>query len=735
MTTQVGQVSVGLGLDDAKFKKGLKQAEKQTNIFAGLMKKALGGIALGFTVDAVIKGINKSVEAFREQDRAIKAMNTSLRNAGVYSADYTKHLQNLSSEIQEYSNYGDEAIEKALSLGQAFSGNIKLTDELIKATVDYAAATGQDLESAFTLVGKSIGTSTNALARYGVNLDKSMSKTEKMAIISQTLGQRFSGSARDMADKSTQLKNAIGDLSEEIGHIFNPAVEGCQSVLINFVKWLKESIKGIREFLDGAALATSESNRRMAQGMKNEAQYYRDLADKEMQRAKKMREAGQQQRAEAVESRAQSYLKHAQQFDEASERRLAHAEELRKKEEGLNNNNPKAGTDIGSGGLSEASKKYQTFVEEFEKATIQYNATLKARNYVQKTLGLSPVELNEDYEQALQVYTDYYAKVEEITRSNASNKANLLKMAETKLQQDLQNIALQKTDETQKKQWEIVKSMQEAQITMENNERAYQDAGGFLASFSSGFEQRLQIEKDYWARHREIENTEYATTLEKQEAYNTLAKFKAAELAQAQIDTQRKMGHDIYSIFESSLSSMLTNYGDFGDNMKQMCLNLINYMLKQELEYALKSIQWEQMRAAAIKTIRASMSFLGGLFGGGAGAGAMAMAGAIAHSGHSFLPVDKHHYGGNILPTADQTEHLTLIKNNERVLNPSETAAYNNNQTSSQPNYIVFAPQVQAMNSRDVASWFNENKQQIISIVSSGIKNNEQGIKTQIQGV
>lgn len=713
MTTQVGQVSVGLGLDDAKFKKGLKDAEKQTNMFAGLMKKALGGIAAGFTIKAVINGINSSVEAFRTQDKAIKAMNTSLYNAGVYSAEYSNHLQKLSSEIQSFSNYGDEAVEKAIALGQSFSGNIKLTDELIKATVDYAAATGQDLESAFTLVGKSIGTSTNALARYGVNLDKTMSKEEKMTVITQTLGQRFNGSAKQMADAGQQLRNKVGDLSEAFGQLLNPAVESSERRLAKGVEKLTQWINAVR-------VLNSELS---------ELTTVQDLETRIKEQTTILNRMQSQKTAFMTKERQKEI---ANDIDKAK----VQLEKVKKMQESLANDSKKNYTPLSSGSSDKDRNKeldsYKNFVEEFEKATAQHTATIKARNYVQNTLMLSPVELNRDYEQALQVYTDYYAKIEEITRSNATNKASLLKMNEAKLQQDLQNIALQKTDETQKKQWEIIKNIQEAEITMRNNEQAYQDAGGFLASFSSGFEQRLQIEKDYWARHREIENTEYATTLEKQEAYNALAKFKAQELAQAQIDTQRKMGHDIYNIFESSLSTMLTNYGDFGDNMKQLCLNLINYMLKQELEYALKSIQWEQMRAAAIKAIRASLSFLGGLFGGGGGA--MAMAGAIAHSGHTFLPVDKHHYGG-MIPNTDQTEHLTLIKNNERVLNPSETAAYNNNQSSSQPNYIVYAPQVQAMNSRDVASWFNENKQQIINIVSAGIKNNEQGIKTQIQGV
>ena len=124
-------------------------------------------------------------------------------------------------------------------------------------------------------------------------------------------------------------------------------------------------------------------------------------------------------------------------------------------------------------------------------------------------------------------------------------------------------------------------------------------------------------------------------------------------------------------------------------------------------------------------------SFLGGI-GGAVGS----FFGGLLHSGGTILSTgSKHHYGGTQLPQTDQTEHFALVKNNERVLSPSETSAYNQGESQAQPNYIVYAPTVKAMDSRDVAQWFNDNKQQIIGIVSDGIKNNKQGIRTQIQGV
>ena len=229
-----------------KFDSGLVQGKNSVNLLQGALGKLVAGGTILMLGKQMLDFSRQSVEAYRVQDRAIKGLNTALQNAGIYTAEYSNHLQKLSSEIQSFSNYGDEAIEKAIGLGQAYSGNIKLTDELIKATVDYAAATETDLQTAFTLVGKSIGTSTNALARYGVSLDQNMSKEEKMAVITQTLQQRFNGSAVSMSDSSVKLKNSLGDLSEAFGKWLNPSVEKTQNFLQRGVIKLTEWIDKVR---------------------------------------------------------------------------------------------------------------------------------------------------------------------------------------------------------------------------------------------------------------------------------------------------------------------------------------------------------------------------------------------------------------------------------------------------------------------------------------------------------
>ena len=799
--TNVGQVSVGLGLDDAKFKKGLGDAEKQTKQFASLMQKSLAGIAAGFTVSTVVKGINESVEAFRTQERAVASLNQALMNSGTYTAEYSQHLQDLSSEIQSFSNYGDEATEQAIALGQSFSGNVKLTDELIRATVDYAAATGQDLQSAFTLVGKSIGTQTNALARYGVSLEDGMSKEQKMAKITETLSQRFNGSAKTMSNASVQLKNAIGDLSEEFGTAFNPAVEEAQKLLAGLTVKATDALKNIRVATkDIKNLTLAEAELRLEQANSGASFTRNWKINKDY--------------IKSIEDRI----------------KVLKEEESLKAKSSKDNFIPIADTSTTktTSGTNKALEEYQSFVEQYKQATREYEATLKARNYVEKTLGIKTT--GEDYQTALNVYKEYFAKRKEIEESGSKNKASLLKMEETKLQQDLQTIALQKTDETAKKQWELIKGYQDMRKELLIKEESYKEAGGYLGTFATGYQERLNILQWYKKEYLKIQEDIFTSVAQKEKATQELQLTYSAKNAEIEANIWRTRGQEVANIFNNTCSQLLTNYGDFSDNMKQLAINLSQYVLKEALSnladaainivksntdmthsfmnalspvnqlsnnisnvalsaptaaagmsamataqttlapvmlktnasiqqasvsYGALATQTQQLAVAtaqlAVATAAESVAkipFVGGFLApvaatltGAAIAAGTAMTAAAGVLGGaatkiSSFNVGKHHSGGAVLPQSDQTEHFALLKNNERVLSPSETSAYNQNESSQNgQNYIVYAPQVRAMDSRDVAQWFNDNKQQVLSIVSDGIKNNNQGLRTQIQGV
>lgn len=251
-----------LAAETKKYQDALRQANSEVDKAVGGMSKqsnpvnaltsslkGLIGAYIGLRgIQAVTQYVAQSTEAFRTQERAVLSLNNTLANAGIYSEQYSQHIQELARSIQSYSNYGDEAIIKAQALGQAYIGQTKITDQLTKATVDFAAATGMDLDQAFTLVGKSIGSPTNALRRYGIELNKNMTDSEKMAAIAIQLGNRYEGQAKQMANASTQLKNAVGDLAEAFGSIFNPAIEKTQKLLTKLANGLANNINLARAY-------------------------------------------------------------------------------------------------------------------------------------------------------------------------------------------------------------------------------------------------------------------------------------------------------------------------------------------------------------------------------------------------------------------------------------------------------------------------------------------------------
>lgn len=270
-----------LAAETKKYKDMLNQADSAVNNATGGLNQQinpinsltskLAGLAASYIslrgVQMAFNYVMSSVDAYRTQERAVASFEVTLRNTGMYTAEYSQKIQNLASEIQSYSNYGDEAVIKAVALGQSFAGQIPITEKATKAVVDFAAATGMDLESAFTLFGKSVGSSTNALSRYGVELQKGMTDSQKMEAITKQLGDRYTGQAAKMADASVQLKNAIGDLSEVIGENLNPTISLIQRNLKGLTEQMTENIRVTRLLkTENADLGTMQNavNKRIA---------------------------------------------------------------------------------------------------------------------------------------------------------------------------------------------------------------------------------------------------------------------------------------------------------------------------------------------------------------------------------------------------------------------------------------------------------------------------------------
>ena len=224
-----------------------KGASKKVGLLSGAMKKlkdnaklvAIAGI--GALTAVIVKGL----KAFGVQEKAIATLNQSLKNTGHFSKAASEDLQAYASSLQKVTTFGDEQILQGQALIASFGFQGEELKSLTAATADLAAAKGMDFVQAADLVAKAVGSETNALSRYGVQIDGAAGSTERATNAVKSMTAIFGGQAQAQAQtlsgSISQLQNAWGDLAEEIGAVFAPVVQQ----VAKFLKGLAEKFSGL----------------------------------------------------------------------------------------------------------------------------------------------------------------------------------------------------------------------------------------------------------------------------------------------------------------------------------------------------------------------------------------------------------------------------------------------------------------------------------------------------------
>ena len=233
----------------------------------------------------------------------------------------------------------------------------------------------------------------------------------------------------------------------------------------------------------------------------------------------------------------------------------------------------------------------------------------------------------------------------------------------------------------------------------------------FLGGLSSEYKAKLDLELWYQQERNRIIQESNGNLQLQTDAFAQLDTLRTAKLAQANLSTWEDYGKSVSSIMSNVYTNLITGQESFADAMKNMAQNMLLQLLQMLAQYVMKEL-----------TIRAASMFLGG--GGGIG-------GVLTGITSAILP--SHHSGGMIPGTKEQ---VAVLQGGERVLNRSEAASYNSDDASGDSginNIMVF--NIKAWDGRDVIDTLKANEQTINQIVSSGIKNNKQGLRMAVQNV
>ena len=216
-----------------------------------LLKYAAAVGVAALAIKGMIKFGKNLTDIFRTQEEAEIKLISAIRSTGHTADVSSREMFAYAAALQKVTTYSDEATISAMAMLQQL-GDMSQVElkRLTPGVLDFATAMGVDLQTAATLVGKTLGSTTNALTRYGVVVDMSGTREEKLVTMTKTLTDMFGGMSIAVGTSATgaikQLENAFGDLKESGGFLIAEAIKPIVNWLTTVVSKAAASARELR---------------------------------------------------------------------------------------------------------------------------------------------------------------------------------------------------------------------------------------------------------------------------------------------------------------------------------------------------------------------------------------------------------------------------------------------------------------------------------------------------------
>lgn len=257
MATIVGSILVALGLDSAKFKSGLSDAEKSLRAtqkqfdrigtsFQDVGAKLTAGVTLPFAAFAA-KGIAEA----KETAAAMAQVNAAIESMGNAAGRSSEQLTAMADKLEMNSLYEADEILRKVTANLLTFGNIsgEQFDKAQQAVVDLATRMNMDLQAATILVGKALNDPVKgitALTRAGIQFTTAQKEQIKSMVASgnaagaqtmilKELQKQYGGAAAaaQNADPYNKLTDAFNQMAEKIGAALLPILPALTDAILS----------------------------------------------------------------------------------------------------------------------------------------------------------------------------------------------------------------------------------------------------------------------------------------------------------------------------------------------------------------------------------------------------------------------------------------------------------------------------------------------------------------------
>jgi len=189
----------------------------------------------------IVAAAGLAVKAYMEQEKADRLLQAALQKTGSFTQTDFKRFQELASQLQKTTIYGDELTLSTMAYGHNLGIASGKLEEATRAAMGLAAKYRIDLQSAMKLIGRASQGQTQMLARYGIVLDESLSPQEKFNKLLEIGAGSFGlaeAEGKTLTGRLQILKNQAGELMEKFGAVMVPGLEAVVEKLKKVIDWL-----------------------------------------------------------------------------------------------------------------------------------------------------------------------------------------------------------------------------------------------------------------------------------------------------------------------------------------------------------------------------------------------------------------------------------------------------------------------------------------------------------------
>jgi hypothetical protein len=214
------------------------QTEDVESVLTGTAKVS----AIAFA--ALTAEIGFSAKAFAESEAASRSLSTALQNQGIFSNSLLESYKKQAEALEDLTGIDDDVIVKGQALLQTFVGQTAITKEMTAAAIELGTANGGDVASGFEILGRAINGQTRGLKQFGISISETLPPQERLDRILSQVTVKLGGqaaAANQGLSSMRGLQSAFGDVQEEIGKRFAPAITFGIEKLTTFFKAVKEN--------------------------------------------------------------------------------------------------------------------------------------------------------------------------------------------------------------------------------------------------------------------------------------------------------------------------------------------------------------------------------------------------------------------------------------------------------------------------------------------------------------